>query len=118
MFRYIYTTLFATRVSLELHGVEIPEGYLACHHCDNPGCVNPRHLYPGTRLDNARDARERGQYPRGERVHTARLTEVQVLEMRRLYAGGARIVDIARQMEATYNQVSGVVHRRVWRHLP
>ena len=45
----------AHRYSLML--VESPKNnsLFACHHCDNPPCVNPQHLYWGDALDNARD---------------------------------------------------------------
>ena len=55
--------LRAHRVAWELaNDQKIPEGMLACHHCDNPPCCNPRHLYVGTHADNARDSLDRGRH--------------------------------------------------------
>lgn len=51
----------AHQVAWELHhGREFPEGMHGCHHCDNPPCVNPTHIFVGTRSDNMRDARSKG----------------------------------------------------------
>lgn len=53
--------LFANRLSLTLSGVDLRPDQLACHHCDNKGCIRPDHLYAGTKSTNALDALRRGQ---------------------------------------------------------
>lgn len=76
-----------------LSGAAVPPGSLACHHCDNPPCVNPAHLYVGTALSNVRDMDSRGRRvvgsntPRGEQNPNAKLTDVQVSEIRLRYTG-------------------------------
>jgi HNH endonuclease len=67
----------------------LPRAILACHHCDNPPCCNPAHLYAGSHRDNAVDASARGllRPARGARNPNVKLTREQVVEARANYTG-------------------------------
>lgn len=51
----------ASRVAWEITNSEIPAGMKVLHTCDNPLCVNPKHLFLGTQLDNMRDMVRKGR---------------------------------------------------------
>jgi hypothetical protein len=83
-------TRYAHRVSFEIAFGIIPDGLLVCHKCDNPGCVNPNHLFSGSNLDNAndRDRKKRRTALNGEKATSHKLTDAQVSEIRKLRLEG------------------------------
>lgn len=59
------------RVAWELERGPIPDGVVVCHHCDNPGCCNPEHLFLGTQAENLLDMRRKGRHCHGEAMKEA-----------------------------------------------
>jgi hypothetical protein len=106
---------------------DIPDGMLICHHCDNPPCVNPKHLFLGTRGDNWRDCIAKNRcpqlkrlhppiesIPRGEQHWNAKLTSDSVREIRRLASGGLSHHKIAKMFTVSGSNVSLIVQGLRW----
>jgi len=98
-------------------GAKIPSRMLVRHKCDNPPCCNPRHLELGTHQDNADDCTSRGRRIRGQAHPHAKLTDDEVLEIRKLFASGMTQIEIARKFNVAKKTVRMIVRRATWKHV-
>lgn len=82
-FRYQGKMYIASRIAYALFKGD-PNGLVVCHHCNNPSCVNPDHLYLGTYSDNTKQAvRQKRQFlAKGDLCGMAKLSWEQVRNIR------------------------------------
>ena len=100
---------------------EIPEGHHILHKCDNPPCVNPRHLWLGTHAQNMADMGNKGRggsrEQNGEKNCSAKLTWAKVDEIRSLAAAGVMQKEIAKHFGISRASVCLIVGRKQWASL-
>lgn len=88
------------------HYGPIPEGMLVCHMCDNPLCVNPEHLFPGTPAENSADRNRKGRVIK--RSSTAKLSDWQIIGVMARLLFGERQIDVAKDFAISQVSVSAI----------
>lgn len=143
-----YFKLPPHRFSYFLSGKGFPHDLFVLHKCDNRACCNPIHLFIGTQMDNIHDMIKKGRhghgdlhwsclYPgksprgrshyshlhpekmaRGETCGSAKLTELQVLEILALYtAGSLSQAELGRKFGLTRSNISLIINNKIWKHV-
>jgi hypothetical protein len=86
----------------------------ACHTCDNPSCINPRHLFEGSDQENMSDKTRKGRQGKGTDMPASKLTENDVREILRLLTTGMSQRDIAQQYGVGANTISHINTGFTW----
>jgi len=118
----------AHRIAYDLAIGGLDSDLMICHHCDNPPCCNPAHLFQGTRSDNMKDAYAKGRLPfndegyvrakaRGERIWSSKLAREDVMRIRTLASMGVRKATLGRLYGVDRTNVGQIVARRTWTHV-
>ncbi len=93
---------------------------LVRHKCDNPSCINPKHLESGTHSENMRDKVERGRskFYIGERHHLSVLDEEKVREIKvLLMEGELTLTEIGRRYGVSDNSIRNIKLGKSWRNV-
>lgn len=103
----------ASRFVLSLEGVEAPDGMCVCHHCDNPGCVNPDHLFVGTYSDNMYDMHSKRRHHKEPKA----LTKDQARVIRKVFqrTPGTGQSRLANYFGVSQTTISRVLRGKIWR---
>lgn len=115
----------AHRIAWTLPNYIIPDGLFVLHSCDNPSCVNPKHLFIGTNQENMDDMVKKGRYivrdrtnSKGEKNSKHKLTALQVLEIRRCYeANEMNTPQLAVKYGVNKSSIARVINKKAWKDL-
>jgi hypothetical protein len=112
-------------LSWEMANGLVPDGMDVLHHCDNPVCVRPEHLFLGTQHDNVQDMMQKGRYVlgvrlgnQGEKHPLHKLTEKQVLDIKKALADNScSTAELARKYGVAYMTVYSIKRGYNWKYL-
>ena len=118
--------ILAHRFSYELiHGPIRDKKMCVCHTCDNRLCVNPDHLFLGTRLENMRDMDQKRRRAYGKKVSSpgeknpaAKLNEEKVLEIRKIFSTQKiKRKELAIMFNVSEQLIGKIVTNKLWTHI-
>lgn len=128
-FRLRNKKMKAHRFAYLIYYGKIPKGKIICHHCDNPKCVNPHHLFVGTHKDNSVDREKKNRHPHkgvqqfGLSNPAAKINPLIVRTIRKYrrightYSALQDGIEFGFGIRISKSQVANIVHKRSWSHV-
>lgn len=106
----------AHRIAYELFVGKVPKNKMVLHKCDNRKCVAPQHLLLGTQRDNMRDMhnKKRNHSNKGENHGMARLTLLQVQDIRKKLKDGIKPKVISEIYAISKATIADIKYHRTW----
>lgn len=105
--RFLYETFFGP----------ISKDLVCCHKCDVRNCINPAHIFLGTRTENQKDMKEKGRAASGSRNGTSKLSELDIPVIREMYKNGIYQKDIAKKFNVSQTIISKIILGKTWDHV-
>ena len=106
--------MYAHRWAWEQINGPIPKGMCICHKCDNPSCINLRHLFIGSRADNNADTARKGRSCRGEKNGSAKLKPEDIIQIRKMLAKGTTLVSLGQKFGVHRQTISDIKYGKHW----
>jgi hypothetical protein len=118
-FRTNAGTQYAHRHSWEMQHGPVPGDLCVLHRCDVPACVNPAHLFLGTREENLADMRrkKRGCNPPRKIGAAHNMAKLGPDEVRAIRASGRSQLELAEQYGVSRRHINSIINRRIWKHI-
>ena len=107
----------AHRISYEIHKGPIPKGMCICHTCDNRKCVNPLHLFVGSKSDNVFDMMKKKRHAKGITKINHKLKDEDIPIIRKMRSEGKFYSEIAKIFNVNYTTINLVCLGKTWRHV-